>query len=158
MITKTIIVSLILSVLSANGMPPAKSVNPFRVRITVNSDTHQSIIKSYLSREFRQLGDVEVVYDKPKYELSVIHINGTQSQSNCFSVVVTSIISESWLADSAPNHHLLAIGRVSHHELLAFYSDIKKACAEIVAEIDVDVFEHTRQIHQEIEQIIRESK
>ena len=136
---KSIIVSLFLCILSTNNVSPTKSDTLFSVKIRVESKTHQPIIKSHLRRELRHLGDIRVVEDKREYELSVIHIHESRTQSNFFSIVVTCYL-------GSLNHDFANACLVRHHELLTFNHNIKEGCAEIVASVDDAVFEPLRAI------------
>ncbi len=168
MIPKTIILSLIFCVVFANGAPPAKSDYKFRVSVEVASDSHESIIKSYLSRGLRQIGDVEVVYDEALYSVRVVHVHHTFV--NAYSIVVMESRHDTVLAltDRLHDEDLRELARelfddvvsIKTHLLFMFggQRDISEACEKIVAELDADVLEPHRQVLQKLRWRHKEQK
>lgn len=133
-----------------NGTPPVKSTAAFPVHISVDSDDEQSVA-SCLIRELYELYDVQVVSDKPKFSLSVIHTQ--RDESHFFSYVAIRYVPPEAFPDSEiVREFYRGEGLVKYHCLLSFYVDIQAACKQIVSAIDVNVFEPERKFRQQIKQ------
>ena len=146
MISKTIVLSLILCLASANGEPPHDPFAYFTVSIDVKSNSHQSIIAASLRRKFRRLHDVEVGLGKQKYRVAVIHTHEPQSQSNFYSILVTRRMPKNMLVnDDKDRSHFVW---VEYHGLLSFGRDIEEGCTEIVKVIDANAFELQRRFNE----------
>lgn len=152
MVAKTTVLSLILcAVFTSNLSPVADS---FQISISVDSNTHQVQIKSYLSRELRQSGDVEIGDNDTEYELAVVHIFGAELL-HAYSFVVRQCLNPEYLMDKEFLRKMYAgIGFVESHGLIVSGGTIKDACERIIAQIDVEVFEEARQSKRRIKPIV----
>ena len=149
MTAKTTVFSLILCLVLASGVSPSENV--FSISITVESDNHEAQIKSYLSRELRQLGDVETnnhetEYDL-EYKLEVIHT--IHAHLHIYSIIVMKCMKRDFLLNNEIVREYYkgkGVGFLKYHGMLLANSpiDIKEACETIVTNIDVEVFEKAR--------------
>ena len=121
--------------------PPKPTV--FRAALEIRTGSISNLLKSYLSRELRSLGDVEVVDEKPHYTIIVLceslALRGSSTVSSyAMSVVVTTEV------DPALNCVVLNYCALD----LVQADKLKEACAKRVAEFDTQVLDEARKTNR----------
>lgn len=120
---------------------PRKKASPkFRVRVMGIEDDIQSEAQSYIKRELRSLGDVEIVYKDAEWRLRILGgeirpEGGRKKIGNMLSVVVVSRV-------------LCNFGPVYQYRQNYLYSDgpddLDKMCKKMVTAFDIDFLEPER--------------
>lgn len=143
----------ILLLITTSPVSPAKPVK-FNVRTNVVSDpNHQSTIEGYLNQAFRNLGGVEINYNKPPdFRFRIAHVKrqvGLEIAFHEFAIAVMSPLPEFYLNPnlSSETKDLLMInaGILEGVLVQSKAAPIKEICENIVAGIDADIFEPVRQ-------------
>ena len=144
----------------------ASDLPRIRVSITVSSpDEIKGEVTSYLSRELRKLGDIDVVENDPSFSIGVIALalksKGNLKTGYAFGVLVTSPAYPAIRNFTAPKLDagtlkiLDQMGQrtvnIQDHFVQSGATDqMDELCHSIVASIDGDVFEPERKVQQQI--------
>lgn len=156
---KTLTLLLLLLPLLAieNTLTPSDTKQKMRVKVEVTSKYMEDTIKSFLHRELRSLGDVEIFYGDvdifdtdrmPDYTIHIVHIktstvNGTFN-GHALSVVTTSAI--------APYSYALDLYR--GHKLYVMDTEgLRNTCEQIVTWFDSSDLESSRKMDQVIKNV-----
>ena len=143
----------------------------FRVKVFVSADENiEGKIKSYINRELRSLGDVELVDDDSEFELEIVAIEQMTESGNKVGIVLSTVISTKY-----DNWYLLTLVPASKKEELDkqtanlyFFPDhwvktgptrsLRKLCNEIVADFDTKHLENIRKLERQYLDIIEKNK
>jgi len=131
-----------------------------RVEINVTWDERSgngAIVKSTLARELRALGDILVVESDPSYRVKIVgldtHNVSGRPTGYAMSYVATSCFPTNLLTLCVPDtswRSLMAgmlydFGKIIQFQVLTgSESDLQLVCTQLVAELDVDVFQPSR--------------
>lgn len=150
------ILFLLFFVVSANSQTPK-----ITVKVEVNADVSlKTSLESYINRELRQLGDIDLYSTKPDISIVLVAVNA--GDVTAVSIVVyrnynwenfidlnlksTSI---SVQARKSLIETLAVQNEVVRHEIkTSSTSDLDQLCKRIVASIDTDIFERDRRLNK----------
>lgn len=139
------------------------------ISVNANNTEIKSTIKSYIGRELRTLGDVEIVDQKWDYELRIIALNLGKKSSDSLGYALSIVVV------SRNNEAILRLIQPSVPEnIMKFYSDLpsfetaslvagsteklKELCEELVTDFDKDVLERDRKFWRENAAIFAKTK
>jgi hypothetical protein len=132
------------------------------VSVTCNDGALRSEITSFISRELRGLGDVDITDDNPSFKISVVAMsvkmqNGYDA-GYAFSVIITSPLGDwSWaLSDKLNSQAKASIAQLFQgHESLeddelvvGNNDDLRQNLTEIIAKFDANSLEPRRKLWQ----------
>lgn len=152
-VTHLLIVGILLTF--ANHVAPAKK-EPFHAKVIVDvtSESHKTIIESYLRRSLRELNDVEICYgldpDVITFGIEVVHMK-RETGMHVLSTIIQGFIPPSNLRN--PDWALNPMGDkerpciVYHHLLYSGGTDINSLytyCEKIIATFDMQTIEAWR--------------
>jgi hypothetical protein len=153
------LIALNLFTLEANTESPRPVIRVF-LDVSARDSNDKSMATSYLSRELRQIGDVQVTTENPAYviECQVIRNHaGGELVGYTLSYLVTSymerIVTLNFLRDKISPSDLqflvkLHSGKKGNLVTDGIHvcppSELRKACADLIAALDGDVFQPAR--------------
>ena len=165
---------LFLAAFATAPVRAAEKVN-YGVRLKVAaSENIRGVVTSYLSRELRRLGDIDIVEDSPWFTLSIIAVAasnraGTQT-GYAFSVVVERSIPYRKMRDEFAkllDGNMMkvmdvsfdnAARIVSHFVELGGVDELENLCKKIIADIDGNQFEEQRKVSQQLLEIMKKNQ
>jgi hypothetical protein len=144
----------------------ADTPNPrFSAKVKVSVEGEESVnssVSSYLNRELRSLGDVELVDKDHEWEISVLILAtrsvGGQNMGFVLSTVIIPTFSNQWLREYLiPKYQDLVLNITSG---LSYYpkqwiniggtKDIQEICKRIIANFDTTCLEENRKVFRQI--------
>jgi hypothetical protein len=147
-----------------------------KVRVTVSApDSMKAEALSFLTRELRALGDVEIVDTLPDYQIAVVALElssraSTVTTGYAVSAIVGSPVKltmlKNYLGDDDANRLFKVTGgcqQIYGHYLRITSPDrLAKLCESLIAEIDGDTFEglrkSVRKFEEEVERLKKEQQ
>jgi hypothetical protein len=137
-----------------------------RVQFKISAaENIRGVVTSYLSRELRALGDIDIVEDDPWFILSVIAVATSNRAGNptgyTFSVVVERPVLYRKMRDEFAkllDEKMMKVMDisfdntariVSHFVQLGAVDELENLCKKVIADIDGNVFEPDRKISQQ---------
>jgi hypothetical protein len=142
-----------------------------RVKVTFSADENiEGKVKSYINRELRDLGDVELVDYYPELELDIVAIEQTKKSDNKVGIVLSMVVIstfDNWYlltvvpaskkenADKATNNldHFF-----DHWVMTGSTEDLRKLCNGIIADLDTEYLENMRKLRRQYIEKLQESE
>lgn len=163
--------SLLISLTFA--VPRLHAEDKFRISVQLKvsaDDTIQGEVTSYLSREIRRLGDIDLVENEPSITISVIALvnknRGDTTTGHTLSILAERPVRyrqmRQSLAKALSAEHVDSMLKVtdlvfdntsrvlSHFVQVGPVDELENLCKKIVAQIDGTVFEGERKIYQRV--------
>ncbi len=154
---KTVIFLLLVVTVSLTAQTKAK----WSTTVELNIDGPPALrdaATSYLSREFRSVGDVRLVDSKPEYELDIVMIEVTTKTDRktgwamSMSLIwhrdatwITSMLDLPAKTNEVLNEYLSDSQKFLTHSLwTGGEGDLASACTDMVVNIDARIFERSR--------------
>jgi hypothetical protein len=164
---------IIGSLISEGALASGTSDSHFsaRVRVTVTADESiKGMVSSYLNRELRSLGDVELVDDNPEYEIRFLAVE-TKSLSGQKTGVAFSVITSEYFDNQSisftfqPKYKEMGLRataglehNLDHRMEMGSTSELEKICKEIVADLDAKTLGESRRSFREMKEILKEAE
>lgn len=155
--------------LPAHGADPATSRHRVALHVSCENDALRSQITSFLSRELRSLGDVDITDQDPSFKILIVAIaarlKGGYEVGYAFSVIITSPLGDwSWaLSKELTPEGKMAISKIlgehesleDHQLLVGGFSDLRQSLTEIIASFDAKKLEPRRRLWQQLKDLPR---
>ena len=114
------------------------------VSVTCEDSFTESLVKGYIQRELRALGDVTIVEEKeePHVELSL----ACYKTKDDYIVASVMKVQHIWSENINPKtgKYTYVIGRAEHYLVKKRGNELKQLCSEIVTELDATYIESIR--------------
>ncbi|HUU41825.1 MAG TPA: hypothetical protein VMW42_12885 [Desulfatiglandales bacterium] len=149
----------------------AESGIRFQINVNVSADPAiKTLINSYLNREFRALGDVELVDTNSDWSMSIIcvqveSLSGPQSQV-LLSVVITELYPNAAIVSMLPAESKQLGNEITSNLYLArdhwvrsgSQENLQQICSKIIADFDILYLEKERQRWKDVQNIMQQKK
>ena len=148
---KSAVALLLMCFLFAFETPLTLSgTNPkLRVQVLVSSDNMKNTIESFMNRELRSLGDVEISYSEPQWTINVVHLK--LAVNGMFTGHALSVVATKAIASQSTNKYAAPIDALVHHVLcIGGTDDLRERCQMIVAGFDSSELEPYRQVNKNV--------
>jgi len=142
------------------------------------SDEIQNQVYSYVGRELRALGDVEIVKDNSQWIIQIVAIQQRSKDGRVAGLGISSVILKPCLADrflvvitlpkikeilDKREYEILRLmlsssyGVNSHKLQSGSAGDLESICKDVVADFDAEWLKKEREHHQELMNLLRQS-
>lgn len=148
MITLTIIVITAISISPAKINPAARPQLQVDV-IVISDDSFTGIIQSYLHKELRALGDVNINTHTPDWTIVVSHLQRKNDGLHTFAVACAQAIPKHLLKPDLNQADKLWVANtpgVLENVFVISGGNLDEVCKMIIAQVDTSIFERIRQL------------